>query len=537
MKTIIINHKYDKTKNKILDMLCFESKCIYNLSIFCIQFFQKFKVHIFNHVKEQLLSINKNEMITIDIFKNCINISIAHFFQFYKDNRKQLDENNDIIFKYIKTYLADKEITNNNFDKIKLEITKQLDSVIKYNSNFKNIFYDDIIKNILDSFYIKHFNLIKYQIENHLPVTCSDIKFIQQVKKDNNIIKETRNKDCKTELLNLYNLDLKSFTNQAIVTRFIHSNITESKLTYDLIHEIIARSFQNLTSYYSLIKKGLKSKIPKYLKNDEKFNLIFTYKMMTFNSDCICLNLGENVGNNYTNIAQNSNLINITKCLYIDKKYLKIKTTEEKEIKKFYTVNYDNANYYVKKDDNNIIQTSKFIIKNKKVNSKEIKRVEIVPIHKGMNYKICVTYGKKNEVVEEDEEEKTVKKNKTKKEKPHENVNLEQMISIDLGVKNLITIFDPTGDPMIISGRYFNSMNKELDEQIDKEKSKSNNIMTKKLSDLIIRKENKVTNYFNLITKWLYKKYKDKKKIIIGYIKEWKTSVNLGKRTNRKKDK
>ena len=101
-------------------------------------------------------------------------------------------------------------------------------------------------------------------------------------------------------------------------------------------------------------------------------------------------------------------------------------------------------------------------------------------------------------------------------------------------MKNLIKIFDPKGEQYIIKGNFINLLNGRYDKLIDIEKSKNKNKVTKKMTDLLIQKENKINNYFNIITKWLYKKYGEKKKIIMGYNKEWNKNVNLGSKTNRR---
>jgi hypothetical protein len=53
---------------------------------------------------------------------------------------------------------------------------------------------------------------------------------------------------------------------------------------------------------------------------------------------------------------------------------------------------------------------------------------------------------------------------------------------------------------------------------------------SKKLDALYIKRENIITNYFDQLIKWLSKKYKDKKCIIVGYNEGWKEKVNLGKK-------
>jgi len=110
----------------------------------------------------------------------------------------------------------------------------------------------------------------------------------------------------------------------------------------------------------------------------------------------------------------------------------------------------------------------------------------------------------------------------------------EESISIDLGMKNLLAIYDPSGDQKIIDGRYISSINTYYTDILASVQSKNNKGLFNKYQS---RRKNIINNYFNLIVKWLVNKYKSKKLIIIGYNKGWKNNSNLGTETNKKFNK
>ena len=77
-------------------------------------------------------------------------------------------------------------------------------------------------------------------------------------------------------------------------------------------------AFQNYSSFFALKEKGLNASAPKFLKYNDKFNLIFTYKMFNIKNDIIELNLGEFIGSNYLSITNNKKIIHLEKNLYVN---------------------------------------------------------------------------------------------------------------------------------------------------------------------------------------------------------------------------
>ena len=535
-KTISFMFNCNSRDKKVLDILCCESKNIYNFSIFCIHFYSSFKSHIYieldvilhkilldsidsiiinehidlSDIKE---NVSIDEHVKTNLFNKYLDILIDHYFIIYQSNKKKLDEINKSFFIFIVNFLKDLEITNDNYFLLKQEIKNQLINTIIFEEKFKQIFFDDIIDNIFHSFYIKHYNKLTQEIKQHLPMSSSNDVFKKQVL-SGKIIENKKSKDYKTGLIKKLNIKSTGFTNQAIITRLVHKKLIDCKLTYDLIHETISKAFQNYSSFYALKAKGIKASIPKYLKYDQKFNIFFTYKMFSKKPDFFELNVGKYIGENYIDITQNKKISRIDNKLFIETKYVnkinkKIKKSEN------YIVNND---FYVNKKNKHIFNASHIYIKNFDKLCENIKLITIIPLYNGKKYKISMTYDKKIEKIIQNEEL----------------TNINQYLSIDLGMKNLMVLFDPNGSQFIINGKFINSMNYEIDQLIDQKKSEIKKNISNKIAKLLIKKENKINNYFNLITKWLYNKYKDKKKIIIGYNKGWKTGVNMGSKTDRK---
>ena len=202
--------------------------------------------------------------------------------------------------------------------------------------------------------------------------------------------------------------------------------------------------------------------------------------------------------------------------------------------------------------------------------------IEIVPIYDGHKFKINYVY------------EDIISDNKPK----------EKVVSIDLGMVNLVTIYDPNGEQYIVSGgpimatnSYYNRLidkakslvaknkptkkdpvdiitnnlknelknvvnnnfdsirntknsylNKRKKVQMDylntDKKSKTKKLKTekssRKIKRLLVKRTNKINNHLDEIVKWISEKYSDCQTIIAGYNTGWKTNVNMGKKNNRK---
>lgn len=143
-----------------------------------------------------------------------------------------------------------------------------------------------------------------------------------------------------------------------------------------------------------------------------------------------------------------------------------------------------------------------------------IKLVEIIPRYDGYRYKMNVVY------------DETV---------PVPKQYFPSSISADIGMVNLLTIYDPMGQPIIIKGSYLTSINRYFNMKIDRLKSylPKNKKTSKQIRNLLIKHENILNYRMNKIVNLLYDKYKTKDTIIIGYNEGWKQEVHMGRDTNR----
>jgi IS605 OrfB family transposase len=104
-------------------------------------------------------------------------------------------------------------------------------------------------------------------------------------------------------------------------------------------------------------------------------------------------------------------------------------------------------------------------------------------------------------------------------------------------MKNLMTIYNPTGDQHIIKGGRIKAINEFYNKKISELQSinkKSLNISKfNRLYSLLIERKNKLNGLINRLVDKLVETYYDKQYFIIGYNEGWKTKVNMGKNNNR----
>jgi len=110
-------------------------------------------------------------------------------------------------------------------------------------------------------------------------------------------------------------------------------------------------------------------------------------------------------------------------------------------------------------------------------------------------------------------------------------------LGIDLGMNNLATCLSNTGESFLINGKPLKSINqfynkKKADLQ---SKLKPNVYMSKRIKRLTFRRNNLIKNYLHNASKYIIDKVKelDISHIVIGNNKQWKTEINLGKKTNQ----
>ena len=257
-----------------------------------------------------------------------------------------------------------------------------------------------------------------------------------------------------------------------------------------------------------LKKLGKKANKPKYLKSDDLFNLFYAYSDGILDETSISVFTSKYMSKNY-DIIFGEQYVKLDNNKYVDIKYLKNK----ENIKILKKDNYIYQNKYIEKSDKNIIDSRYIKIPLiEKLKDKKIIKIEIKPEFN--TYKIIYSY-----------ESIKIKREQIN----YKTINPKDVISIDLGVTNLMTIYDPSGRQYVIKGGFINSVNSHYKKQIGKAQKYKN---TKKYYELQKKRENVINNYFNKLVKWIYIKYKHKKLIIIGYNEGWKNECDMGKKMN-----
>ena len=511
--------------NNIFKFMGNISKNIYNITIYIYGIYRKYKEEIFTDI---IKLINDKIIDDEETLYAEIQLQIKYFYDLYSNKNSNIKINNDIIFSAIKEKLNGNYLTHQNFNEIKEYLLKiKMVSNNKYEREF-------IIDSMLRSFYLKNYNKTLYEIKNKKPTTIQDVNFIDHVKNNRCLFPKKESIKEQLKKCNFLVEDLQS--DQNIITRFIYRNLGNNyeKLPSDVIINVIKKVFENFTSFFKLKEKGLKANMCKYLKNGDLFILPFyhnggfTFVKDINNNNLIRLTVGKYVANNYIGITGINNLV----CLNLNesteyKKYIKqdkLLIATKKKMSKANNFIIDNK--YIEKKNTNIINSYYVYLRiPEKIREKRIKLIEISPLYGGRYFKINFTY------------DTDLKKCEASTElKP------EECISIDLGMKNLMTIYDPSDTQIIIKGNYLISTNAYYNDKLDKLRSKidkTSNVENKEqLKDTYykmgIKRLNKINDHMNKIVKYLSEKYKNKKMIIVGYNLNWKDNVSLGKKTNRK---
>ena len=148
----------------------------------------------------------------------------------------------------------------------------------------------------------------------------------------------------------------------------------------------------------------------------------------------------------------------------------------------------------------------------------DLKEVRIIPL--GIKYKIELVYEK---------EEKDLQLDKA------------HILSIDLGLNNLITAVNNNGcKPFIVKGGIVKSINQYYNKQLAYfrriENKKGNFQDTRRIMKLHLKRNNKITTIFHRISRFIidYCIENNIGIIVIGYNNGWKQMVNIGKKNNQK---
>jgi IS605 OrfB family transposase len=371
-------------------------------------------------------------------------------------------------------------------------------------------------------------------MNNNLKVDDKYLDIINTVKNKKYFYNDDgNNKTYRNKIINDLNIeDLSSIEN--FISRLTYKYIGDNKekIPSDVIINIIAKVYSNIKSYYSLLKSGKQANVNmcKYLDKDSKFNLFYYCRSFLVLDDGIRLNVGKYIndnfnnitGNNYESITKNNNVKYYNKNNLISLNKDKLNKNKKKGIK------YEKINNKYVNNEHLVTYNYIYLPLPKSIEYEKIKLIEIKPIND--NIKVCITYEKifNYEINDYNIEEY---------EKLSLNEKLKKTISIDTGMVNLLTIYDPTGEQYIIKGGTIKSINNFYNLKIDYlnsiNKKKYNKSSYKRLNSLLKERENKINGHINKIIDVLIKQYKDKEVFIIGYNTNWKNKVNIGKKNNR----
>ena len=293
---------------------------------------------------------------------------------------------------------------------------------------------------------------------------------------------------------NLYNAALylerqQYFNNQPFIHNYELQKLLKNTADYNELHDVIKlepqvilkQVYQDITSFKQATKayynnpEKLKSK-PKLPKYKHKIDGRSTLEFSY---------IMFNIQNNQINI----NSLDI----HIDvPKYLKGMTSKKQQ-----------TNIYLDEEDSPL----------------ELINIRIVPVNG--EYNIELIYTKQIEL--------------------QDSIQIKQAASIDLGINNLITLTTtlPNTQPLLISGRYLKSYNKNFNKKLAFYKSQAKQCQNKDITHRINSLYKNRNHYFNTnmhqIASYIVN-YLTKNKInilVVGYNKQWKQNSKLSKKTNQ----
>ena len=485
LKTLSLFCPFDKEQIKIFRFLTNESKKVFNHYMFYLNIYNLYKHQIY----DDIYTMHLENKIYNDNINDYVQQQLNEYSKKYIENYSQFKINNNIIYKIIKE--MNLIITDKSYNESYLNVVNKciFNKDILFNSSNAQFLFYGIIENILTTFYINNFCHVRNCLLYNKPLKeqLNISSFIEHVKHkkllySHNILLTP------THYKLLSGLYIKLNSEQSIIHKFAYSNLTECKIYKDTVSNIMKCAYDSYKSYVKLKFMGKYANKPKYKLENEKYILPLYAKSFTIIDNKIRICLGDFVDKNYNNICKtNYNII--------------------KQLKTYTLYGSDNNNF---KGNFTYINLPKQMI-NKKINL-----IKIVPLYEGYKFKLNFTY--ETELVDRE-------------------YNKNDNISIDLGMGNLMTIYDPLGEQLLIKGGKLIQMNEYFNNKISYLQSKMNNCgnyISNKLRNIFIKRENKINDCFNQITKKIYELYNKKDKIIIGYNESWKTNINLGKTINRK---
>jgi len=485
-RTISTWARIDNKNLNILRFMSHQAKNIYNSAIFHSQIYYRYSNLIF---REILRLVRSKKITTIKAIDDAVYQLYDKYYQHYLIIKPCIKHNNDIIYRFIKKSLRDIYLINNNFQfyykKILTSLKKSTDLKFpEIASEFvMKELREDILMSIMKSFYNKNFDMIAKQISLKKKFTIKNQEFINQVKRKEHLFKKKPPKY--KSILKKHKL-FKNFpskkgvkSEQNYIKQIVRKYYKNDKIPGDLIGNIIDKGHHAYSSFFAIRKKSIKANIPKFLPYDGFYILPYfcrSRKEVTINRQKYYrLTVGSTVATKYVGIIDDTRYVCVYDSgiykLYCHENHL-IKLPKDVKIQK--SNNYIVGNSYIPKDSEHIVEAYYIYVQKPSVLDKpdiKLKLIEIVPVHDGEHFKINYTYAR------------TKTKNKPIKGK---------YISIDLGVVNLMTIYDPNGTQIIIKGKKVvginNLYNKHishykslLSKQTDNKSKNAHNTLWKKL--------------------------------------------------------
>ena len=457
----------DKITNNILKFMTHESKNIYNATVYHTNIFLRYQNIIF---KELLDLVTDRTIRDIHKFDTTFYELYHKYYQKYTRIQNVLRTNNQIIYGVIKNYLKQSHITimNNNFNKIKRAVIKIIDEnkLIVVSDRDKNELYLDIVSSVLMSMYNRSFNFLKDMIMSRRPCTDFDPVFIRQVKNDERLFQKDNAISYKSVLMKhkLFKVEKKKKddeekekkketikSNQSYIARIIYHYYTNCTIPSDIMCNIISKVYASFSSYFALLKNGKKANKPKFLNSGGHYILPFfrqSRRLVEINNRWYYkLTVGNYIAEHYPSIVDSNQYICLNPDATLLKKYVDEKYLLPCDGKILLKDNFIVGNRYIKKDSNKIFETNYiYIEKPPTINDKNLALIEINPLYDGTRFKINFTY------------KTNTTRNKPKKDK---------VISIDPGMTNLFTIYDPRGKQFIIKGSHIKDINNSHIKKID----------------------------------------------------------------------
>jgi putative transposase len=121
-----------------------------------------------------------------------------------------------------------------------------------------------------------------------------------------------------------------------------------------------------------------------------------------------------------------------------------------------------------------------------------------------------------------------------------EKITNDNYLTIDLGLNNLMTCYDTknnksfiiNGHPLKSINQYYNKKKIKIQSNL---KKNHNKYTSNKLNNLTLKRNNKISDYLHKSSRFIvnYCVENDISNVVVGYNKEWKQEINLGKRNNQ----